>query len=397
MLVESKNTKISYRINSLYQTLERPLHSNYWQLKIVILCIFVAGFMQIPRYQYFYRFAIIRDGSNVIYTAFEKQVEAPFEPRIYTPGSHEAKMAVRLTVPLIINLLCIPPAGFIVVQFLVGILMLTALVKLFYDLTNDRLSTAFLMVGLCCTYFGAAFFFDVMGMFDAFSYTILVLMMFYRNAIALSILVIVGAFTDERVIIAAPIAILWHVCRDNISILKQSWSSLFNIFVRNSQAIGIILGAIVYIFTRLYILNHYHLNTDNGFVGLSALSANALGGALEVGLFSALEAFWIIVIASLAILVSTGAYRLLILFVLAALPIYGGAFLVFDITRSICYGTPVILISLYFLLPYLSKVSLRHLSAFVMFASIFLPTLYVITSCKVASSFINYLLVAVLS
>ena len=284
---------------ALYRPFEAPLLSKYWRLKLLLACIIVAGVMQVPRYQYFYKFAILNDGSNAVYTAFQQQLAEPFKPRIYELGSHESKMAFRLTMPLIVKYTGMPAAGFLLVQLVFGILMHYAIIKLIYDLTKDRLTTAFLVLGLSCTYFGCAFLYDIMALFDSLSYAILIFMFLFRNPFAIASLMLIGAFNDERTIIAAPIVILWHVCLNNKSIAEYRWSALIKSFFYNRQTQGILGSVFVYGVLRLLLASRFSLPTDDGYVGGSALAVNALAGALEVGLVSALESYWVILIVAI--------------------------------------------------------------------------------------------------
>ncbi|MDO7850563.1 hypothetical protein [Hymenobacter convexus] len=389
---ESTAAQILSPLVSFYRFAEKLLGSRFWQIQVVILCVVMAGVMQTPRYQYYYRYAIAKSGENHIFTALDKQVSEPLGSTNFAPESHQSKMAFRLLVPLLLKGLHIPSAGYLGLQFVFGLLMLYALTKLLHDITQDRLATALLLLGLSCTYFGCAYLTDVLTLLDAFSYALLVFMMLFRSPLVLAPLMVLGAFNDERTIVAIPIVMLWHACRNSDLLHEKSWGLLLKRVVANPQVLALLLGIGLYVAIRLSLASVFHLKTVDGYVGFSALALNALAGTLDTALFSGLESFWVILVASLLLLLSLRAYRLLLLLLLALMPIFLGSFLVFDVTRSISYGTPVFLLSLYLLRPYLTRVNLRHLAAVVMFGAVFIPTTSVMCTAMPLPSAFNFII-----
>lgn len=389
---EGPNHEILSSLFSFYRFAENLFRSRFWQIQLVVLCVLVAGIMQTPRYQYFYRYAIVKNGENHIFTALDQQVNAPLGVTHFTPESHQSKMIFRLLVPTLLRVLHLPSAGYLALQFLFGVLMLYALARLLHDITRDRLATVFLLVGVSCTYFGSAYLYDVMTMLDAFSYALLVFMMLFRNPLVLVPLMVMGAFNDERTIVALPVVILWHACRNSDLLQEKSWASLLKRIVGNPQVLALLLGVVLYTAVRLSLAAAFHLKTVDGYVGFSALALNAYAGTLEIALTSGLESFWLILAASFLLLLSLRAYRLLVLLLLSIAPIFLGSFLVFDVTRSISYGTPIFLLSLFLLRPYITQVNLRHLSVVVMCGAAFIPTMNVMCTASPVSSAANFII-----
>lgn len=379
-----------------YAFLHRAFLSRFWRIKLLILATILAGLMQCPRYTYLYRYAVTGTEENPTYSTFKEQVAAPFAPRVFDSDSHESKMTFRLTAPLLVKLFHAPPIGIFVFQFIAGLLMYYALIQLLYTLTDDRVTTAMLVLGLSCTYFGCAFVFDVMPAFDTFAYAVLILMMLSSNYVALFSLIIIGAFTDERTIIAVPIVLLWHLCHEQAFTNEKSWTDLFKQAFFNKKTLAVGAGIVAYVAIRLFLASHYHLITYGGFVGLSAFVFDAYRGIVGMGFLSGLESFWAFLVAALIALTASRSYKLLVFFVLAISPICFGAFLVHDITRSLAYLMPAFLLSLYLLRPYLTSLSLRHFSNAVMWGALLIPTIYITGKFNAAFSIFNYLVIKIL-
>ncbi len=382
------SSPISGFLARCYALVEDAFSGRAWRLKLLLLAVLLAGAVQVPPYR---EYAVLNSGKNATYNTLKAQVAQPFAMHNLDSDSHESKMVFRLLVPLLIRGLGLPPLGIFVVQFLLGALMHYVLIGLLDRLTADRVATVLLALGLCCTYFGCAFLLDVYCDFDAFSYAILVFMLWTARPDALAGLMFLGAFNDERTVIAAPIIGLWHLRRALVSPAAQSWAGLAKALLSSRPAGALLLGVVAYAAVRLFLAHHFHLHTFGGLVGLSALRYSALRGLLGVGFLSGLESFWAVLLAALVLLFATRQFRLLAVLGLAGPPIFLGAFLVLDMTRSLAYGMPAVLLCLYLLRPHLAPTALRHFAAAVAAGAVLIPTMYLRGNFNVATSVLNYL------
>ena len=199
---------------------------------------------------------------------------------------HAGKMACRITVPLLMNILHLPPVYVFLLQFIFGILMYFVIISLLYRITDDFVVTVLLSLGLSCTYFGSAFMNDFRPYLDSFSYGILILMFIASNNFFIVLLTIAGAFNDERFILALPIVILWHFCQKQEIKPSTSWLTILHLSLKNKKILSILAGLFFYFFIRLFISQYYHMTTPTTSIGLDALAFTARNGFVMIGFIS---------------------------------------------------------------------------------------------------------------
>jgi len=145
--------------------------------------------------------------------ALGKQIGEPFKPRDYPPETHQAKMSFRLTVPLFVRMTGIGIRGAAALHLVSGVALLYLTVSLAFAATGDRVTAALAALATASTYLGASAFWDTRGYFDALAICFLLAAMSCRSAPLVGSFVLLGAFTDERALVAALFVHLWFVTR----------------------------------------------------------------------------------------------------------------------------------------------------------------------------------------
>ena len=363
-------TKFSFSdfLVPLFSALDRFTQSPHWRVKTVALCVLCMGLFQFPDYRSLYAYAVVHTESNDAYDTFAQQVAHPLAAHPADYGSHESKMAFRLALPLLARALHLNIFGVLVLQVLAGVLMLWALLTLCERLTLDRPTALLLVLGACCTYFGGAFLHDVFCYFDAFGYAVLVLLLLSRRPAVIYGLSVAGAFLDERVAVASLLVLLWHSLRlpaETVPQLRRpaaTWAGA-----------AVVAGWLTYAGLRWWLGAAHGLRTDGGGVGLEALRLNLLHKNAALGFLTGLESFWLLVALAVLVLAARRQGLLAAALVLAFGPVAGGSFLVFDITRSLAYGFPAVLLALVVLTHYFTRHALRHIALVVCAVAVLIP------------------------
>lgn len=354
-----------------YNALAAFTQKQNWRLKTVPLLLLSVLLFQFPAYKLLYADASDHTLPNQIWVNFFKQVAHPFANNNTVSDSHQSKMVFRLAVPLVARLLHLNLYGVLVLQLLLGVVMLWVLLTLIARITQDRPTAVLFVLGACFTYYGGNFLRDVFGFLDAFSYALLVLLLASRRPVVLLLLSTVGCFLDERFLVASLLAVLWHALRE-----PHAYTPRLERFALTWASAAVVAGWLTYGALRLGLSTHYGLKSYGGGVGLDVLRTTMERERTALGFISGLEAFWVVLALALLVLAVRRRWGLLSLLVLAFLPIAAGAFLVHDVTRSLAYGFPVVLLALVVLAQYFTRSTLRHLALLTVVFTALIPNYF---------------------
>jgi hypothetical protein len=317
--------------------------SKNWIAWSTVLSIGMLFFFNTPKINYLYAYST-HQVDHPPFKRIEEQIRSPLTARQYPPASHEAKMALRLTVPLIAKVLhLIPVWKLYVLQVILGVIGIVLHLKLLYEITNDRLVSLLATIAFTTSYTGASAFIDVYGLYDSFVYVAFLAIMYYRKYWLTFLLLFLSFFTDERAIFASFLVMVWVY----LTVEKKRFPIFSAVYLSS---------LILYVIARFYLQNAYGLSTaNNGTMGVFAMVQNF--NNIGLGVFGSFEASWIILIlACVAIWMEKRIWFLL--FYLGGLGmVILIALNVWDVTRSIGYGYPAIIIAVYLLYPHMKKAS----------------------------------------
>ncbi|RZJ93314.1 MAG: hypothetical protein EOO60_04890 [Hymenobacter sp.] len=358
-------------LSPFYQKLAAFTQGPRWRLKVLGVCVVCVLLFQFPELQFLYHYAVAHTEPNNTYATFVQQVANPWINHSTEANSHESKMVFRLTVPLLARLLHLNVFGVLGLQAILGLAMLWALLTLIERITQDRLTASLLVLGTCFTYYGGAFLHDIYCLFDAFGYAVLVLMLLSRRPLVLYALSLAGCFLDERVLVASLLVVLWHsmrVAAEAVPTVRRptiSWA-----------AAAVVAGWFTYGALRIWLTASYGLPTNGGAIGLGALRISLQREVVALGFITSIESYWLVVILALVVLVKQRQWLLGLAVVGACLPVFASAFLVHDITRSLAYCFPVVLIALVVLAHYFTLDALRQLALVIVVFAVLLPNYF---------------------
>lgn len=306
-----------------FDRLERFSRRQYWSAELALAVFLYAGFVAFPSFDIF---------SSEFAPAWEQMYRHAahmLEPMAVPPESHEAKMTFRLFFPVLIKLVPLAPAGVLALKFLAGFATIWLFIRACQRWTDDRVLVLLLTLALACTHMPRCTF-DISGKLDTFAFCFLLMPLAFRNAPAAFLGIFLAAWVDERALITSSLVFLGVLFDAD----ARRWRSLA----------GILLGWGAYLGLRFYLSQAYQLSTPSEGVGLPVLKAQLSSAWLSA--WGALEGLWLIVLSAFVFwirdkqtsraLLTAGALGLVMLAGLS----------VMDISRSMAYTFPVVLVAL---------------------------------------------------
>jgi hypothetical protein len=277
---------------------------------------------------------IISDKDWRYWDILNKQIEK-ITPLPYADSTHEKKMEVRLTIPVLYKIFYfIKPATRVWNLYLIEILLF--IISSFIIFLNfDRFSLFFLpKIAFYLTFFGTIFFSDVWPMADPVALSFGIFLFFTNNKLANNIFTTIGMFTDERFI--------FFILLKNLLDLDFNWTSI-KIFVTN-----IVCMIIPYLILRLYLTLFFDLkpfwkieNDISLFYFIRKIDLITYSYAL----FSLFKGWWIFLF--LYVINSEVIFRKKLIIICYILLGIFGSLLVADHSRSLNYIYLILFIPLF--------------------------------------------------
>lgn len=342
--------------NSIYKKVENFTTKKHWILFLTCSLPIVVLFFSFPSYD-----RLHLEFSH-LWQAILDQIDNPFEQRYYDPFSHEAKIKFRLTVPLIAKFLNLNIIGVLVFQAIIGLLLFFFSIKFFVRITQDNISAFLLSLTLSMIWAGKTSFIDIRGMFDGIAIFFLIVAMYYKFPVVIYISVLLASWTDERGLVASSLVFLFWVYTKDFK---------FKHFI-NQQSVSVVFAWISYFVIRVLLIKNYGFTTETEGTGLSILREQI--NNLPIGLWSALEGMWVLIIFSIIIQYKQKKWLYTSLYFLSICIILIVGISVTDITRSMAYLFPASFIALIILKEVESTLMLRKISLSAAFFSFLYPT-----------------------
>ena len=359
-----ENFENIYKI--VFNKTEKYTSSRYWRIKFVMSLTLLSLFFSSPQFSgYEKTFEEIKG-----WQAFHQQREQPLTPLDFNGASNAAKRTFRLTVPMLAFAFHLNDYAILALEWLVNILFLYFCILLFEKITNDRSIALLGAIGLTFIYNGHAGFTDNNAWFDIVAYLFLLLAMLYSNVFLIFIFTFLAAWTDERAVVASLLIFLWWKFNE-IKAADFSFAAYFK-FEKKSSAV--LLALLFYGFGRFLLTNYFGLQTPAKGIGLEVLM-NATD-AMGLGLWSALEGFWLLLIVCCIFLFRQKKYVVALSISLMIAVIMLIAYSVEDITKSAGYMFPVIFIAVAILFETISKIDLRRLLLLCAIVCFLFPSYY---------------------
>lgn len=318
----------------------------WWRLKFAAFCSLCSILYATPNFTTL----APKDAKDLplLWDVIHQQATHPLTPVAgLEPTSHESKRVFRLTMPLLAKLSPVgTPRGrmlfLFALQYGAGILFFVLCVELFQELVGNPATAAVLTLGTAFLYPGQACFYDLFGVFDGIAVVFLLAAMWCRTP-WMVFACLTGAFwIDERAVIAASFPFLWLKLREG---LVDGWRQLL---LPDRATIVVPLAVAVTLGLRFWLTNahgfHLPLGSESDVSATKFFQATRLD-RLPIGLLSPFKLHWLLMGLAAAWLWVTQRWALLILGGAAVLASTAAALAVVDITRSLNYAFPAVILS----------------------------------------------------
>lgn len=298
----------------------------------IVGVVFVSVFMQFPNLKE------IRHGAPEAETILEI-AKTPFSQVEKREGSHGEKKAFRLLVPAIARLCgCSKPYHVYALILGANIVYLAACYVVIRNGTGDK---AFSMIALCAlalTYSGACGFLDTKGWADAAPLAFVILAMLRIHPLVVALCLFAGVMGDERALMAIPYVILWQTTQR-----KGSYNlTVSDLWADRSMLAAGLVSVLAFGFVRWLLIHVYGFEVKLGGVGPRVLLQHN-PDMYSVSFWSGFEALWLILFLWMLTVFRNWKRDIAIALLLYVLASVVACYMVFDVTRSLCYLLPALL------------------------------------------------------
>ncbi len=341
----------------------RIVGCKFWAARVTLIALTLALFGSTPSFPLVFSNYYQQTWKNVV-KKFENPLYDPSKTEI--ASSHDSKLTFRLTVPMIGWALGLGPRSTLILFYFVGVSLLYMATRLGERVSRSR-EVAFYMTLTVASIWPGITSFVVLsgGVYDGVAILLLLCALLARSPAAIASCVFLAEWTDERGILASPLVLLFH------GLTLQGDCLQFQPL--RPQALAVPAAWVGYATIRFYLACHFGLSTSQDPWFHNFVSQIHL---LPIGLWTALEGGWILVIASLVDLWFKRRKRLAAWFLLALSPLGILGIAVLDVTRSMAYLVPAIFLAIKVLREYEDPTSLKRLCLFAALVSVSCPNYY---------------------
>ena len=317
--------------------------ARWWRLKLAAFCSLCSILYATPNFT-----TLTSKEMPPLWDVVHQQAIHPLTPVPgLAPTSHESKRVFRLTMPLLAKLSPVgTPRGrmlfLFALQYVAGAVFFVLCFELFRELVQNPATAAVLTLGTAFLYPGQACFHDLFGVFDGTAVVFLLAAMWCR-APWMIFACLLGAFwIDERAVIAASFPFLWIKLRAG---LADGWRSLL---LPDRASIVVPMAVAVTLGLRFWLTQahgfHLPLGPESDVSATKFFQAARLD-RLPIGLLSPFKLHGLLLGLAAVWLWATRRWALLMLSGAAVLASTAAALAVVDITRSLAYAFPAVIIS----------------------------------------------------
>ncbi len=366
----------------IYQYIESQtniyLQTKHWKFKIIfssIVLFLISQFVLAPGSFLFlinffknYLFSSQEYESFVVIKERTQSLFGVFTENRFDTFSHEHKLVYRLFLPILAKISPFHTVGpFIyVIQWILGIVYLSVVTKLVYQITESKCSTFYFMLTFVSIYAGNAFLWDVTGYGDFFAYLFLFLSIYFRNSLAIFIFLTLAFWVDERAVANVFFVYAWWVFVEN---RKNEVSKIIypkTLLVVFSAVFGYFIG-------RIVLKNLYSLPQETNYY--QEFSSTVYENIKYQGfrLWSGFEGFVGMFLLTFVNLLLLKHYKETLLLIIASAASIIVAFFAHDGNRGFSYALVFLFICLLQSKHYFTKKELYYLCLSIFVISILFP------------------------
>jgi hypothetical protein len=360
--VEISNLELVYRKlrSCVNAAIDQALSGPNWTLKALGAVLAIALFRAFPNYDAL---------ETTFFQTKWRDVELKFDHpmldtgRIFPAGSHESNLTFRLTVPILAHVFHLHRAGLLIFFAFIGILLLYLVLKVAFTLSASRRVALFVCLSTACTWPGATAFHELRGgYYDALALCLLLAACATPSALLASVFLFLAAWTDERALLASSFVFLLYAC--NGTGIRR--------FLLGKPA-AVVAAAAAYLGIRAYLTATHSYAGATG-VGLSVLAQQI--NVIPLAIWTGLGGSWILVAIGLLALFLEKRYLAAAGFCAALAGMIGASLVVTDVTRSMSYCLPAVLVAIAALSSSERVIQIEKLAAISAAISVLVPTYY---------------------
>ncbi len=315
---------------------EQKLSTRYWALIITGVTLLIALFFSFPSYQSFKQVLATESRPAQVSQQISNLLS-------YWRTNSGTNTAFRITVPIISSLLGLDIRGAYALQFIAGILLFYVIARIAERESHSRVFALFVTLSVGGLFAGVTAFWEFRSKFDGVALLFLLIAMWSESPLVIFPSILLAGFTDERALVATGFVFLWWFYRKN----RQGESVLKSLF--NRQTISILGALLIYLVARLAIARIFNVTTYSQATSEFRLLDQI--NLIPMGLWTGLEASWLVIVIAVFALISRKHYLMLGLFSLFVLLQSVLALSVNDITRSMAYLLPAYILAFRISLP----------------------------------------------
>ena len=327
-----------------------------------------------PLISFFFSYPSLKSVDHY-YTPFFEFVSEPFSPHLFPSESTYSKLTFRLLPIIIVKALNLNTLGVIFWQFINGIVLCYLFSKLMFKITNSNEITFFTTITFLFIFTGKVSFINIKPNFDSLALIFYCLYFLTNDKILKLIFIFLVCWIDERAIIATFFLVtfdVFNLIKIRKSEIKKNILSLFYFF-----------PFIIYAALRFFLSEKYGLKSSSGGISLKILATNF--NLFPISIWQAFEGFWLLIIYTFYIVQKSKKLkdRLLFTFILfIALSISLVSNIVYDVSRSLVYLLPLLIICLIYLTDKISNKLILTITKYSCLLSFLYPT-YIIGGPKI--------------
>jgi hypothetical protein len=320
------------------------LSTKRWAHYTALICTLNSLFLAFPSYQ-----KIFTDDPKVndylsFWNRINEQADHPLTVFVYPPASHEAKVSFRLLAPLLARFspfesLNYRMAYLFLLQHIAGFFFFYFLALFAFRYTQDRATSSLFALMFSMTYLGHCFFYELYGFFDGIAFTLFLVSMYYYQKWFCAIPFFLAFWIDERAVIGSGLVFLFIISHDIDFSRRSVWMEMAY------KSRPLLVAYIAYFVFRRYLEIVFSLAVPIGTeydagVGLIFKQARTI----PLATFLSYEGIWLIFLLGSVVLWFSSSRLFLSLYLLVFTFIMIVSFSVWDVTRSIMYGFPFMLV-----------------------------------------------------
>lgn len=331
----------------LNQKIENVFNSKHGVLKLALMLFLCFSLLYFPEI-IIKRFTHIWSDQDIaVQTFVNEKIQHPLEPFIKLEAwNHFRKRDLRMTPYIIGKVFHLEAIKLFYIQAIILFPLFILLnLKTIYQLSKDAVIAVWGTIALLFTYTGNSFHYDTY-FYDSYAYIGLLAAFYFRGHWSMIPILLATYFVDERSVVPSTlIFIADNLSRNSNENLKSIGSQLAEATWRNSTFLKITLVIFMYCVLRFLLFLQYNLNTPIGTdSGIHFFVVLKHKFKVPLAMFSANKLNILFIYLAASQLVKSKKWILAISYIIIFTIIFLVSTAVEDVTRSLAFGFPLILI-----------------------------------------------------